>query len=439
MKFALLGWNFHQTPVELREQIALSAQAQSELALRLRAQFPIKELLILSTCNRTEFYFVGPNFQELSIEIKKTLIEYWGAPELETLAQELYDLDAVNHLFRVASSLDSMVLGEPQILGQLKDSYHRTVSGEHHGKLFKSIFPKAFSAAKRVRNETSISHFAVSISYAAVELAKHIFRDLSQQTVMIIGAGEMAELAAKHLIRNGISRLLVTNRTFSNAVALAEKYQASAIRFEQLQDYLVNADIIISSTGAKNYVISAHDVEQSLKKRKGCSMFFIDIAVPRDIDPKVNKLPGVFCYDIDDLENVVNQNRQERQQQAELAEQIITEETTKVHHWFRTLSSVPSIRSLRQNFHQTAEIELVKFLDKLGALSPKQQDLVKHMVHSIINKLLHTPSKNLKQMSQRDDITLYLEAISEIFELNPTPSSLEEKTHTRPQLKLLKK
>ncbi len=437
MKFAVLGWNYRTTPVELREQLTASELHVPEFAQALRRQANLQELLVLSTCNRVEFYFVSPHPEEAGQCISRMIQDQLQSAQLEGLSYASYDLAAVQHLFRVTSSLDSMVLGEPQIQGQVKDAYQQFVSLDHVGPLLKGLFPRAFSTAKRVRTETQIAHFAVSISFAAVELAKRIFSDLSEQTVMIVGAGEMAELAAKHFLKSGVSKLLVCNRTFANAAKLAEEHQGAAIRFEQLPAYLGSADIIIGSTGAHKYIVTQDMVKQTLRKRKGNPLFFIDIAVPRDIDPQLNDLPNVYCYDIDDLQNVVDNNRRERELQAELAADIIQEEVKNVDSWFKTLSAVPSIRSLRETFHGVGSIELEKTLRKLEELSPDQKDHIKRMVHSIINKLLHTPTSNLRKVSSRDDAHLYLETLTQLFELSPLEVSVEE--NQKPTLTLVRK
>ncbi|MBF0286640.1 MAG: glutamyl-tRNA reductase [SAR324 cluster bacterium] len=438
MKFAVLGWNYRKTSIEIREQLAIPQTDQLELADRLCRDLALQELSILSTCNRTEFYFVAPNTRSTLGILLKQLIAHYNLPELEELCYPAYDEEAVKHLFRVTSSLDSMIIGEPQIQGQVKTAYQYFLENEYIGSFFKGLFPRAFSTAKRIRTETQIAHFAVSISFAAVELAKRIFSDLSEQTVMIIGAGEMAELAAKHFIKNGVSKLLVTNRTFSNAVILAEQYQGSAIRFEQLSNYLDNADIIIGSTGAHNFIINYDIVKQSIKRRKGRAMFFIDIAVPRDIDPRLNEIANVYSYDIDDLQNIIEDNRKERLRQAELAEDIIEEEAEKLNNWFKTLSAVPAIRALRNSFHQIGFDELEKAFQKLNTLSPEQKEQVERLVHTILHKLLHTPTCNLRKFSNQEDGYLYLDILNQLFELSPPHFSVEESSST-PSLQLIKK
>ena len=329
-----------------------------------------------------------------------------------------------------------MVLGEPQILGQLKDTFHCFSEAELTGKLLHPLFTRAFYTAKRVRTETTVASNAVSVSYAAVELAKHIFEDLSKQSVIVIGAGEMAELAVQHLMRSGISQLFVTNRTFTSAAELAEKFQGLAVPFEHLNRHLHQADIVISSTGARNYIITQELVKKCLLNRKGNPMFFIDIAVPRDIDPEINKLHGTFCYDIDDLQTIVSQNQEERKKQSIKAEEIIEEELSKLEIWFRSLSAVPTIRSLRKAFHSTAEEELQKVFRRIKNLPESERKEIEQFVHRLVNKLLHDPSRNLKQLAQEEDSHLHMESIAKLFDLSPAP--LGKTTQQQPRLKIIK-
>jgi len=434
MRFTVIGWNFKKTPIEVREQLALTQVQQIELASRLKESFKLGGIVILSTCNRTEFFLVNAE-QQLN-QIIEMLHKYWNISNLRESIYILQNLDASRHFFRVASSLDSMVLGEPQILGQLKDTFHCFREAELTGKLLHPLFTRAFSTAKRVRTETTVATNAVSVSYAAVELAKHIFEDLSKQTVIVIGAGEMAELAVQHLMRNGISQLFVTNRTFTSAAELAEKFQGLAVPFEHLNRHLHQADIVISSTGARKYIITQELVKKCLVNRKGNPMFFIDIAVPRDIDPEINKLHGTFCYDIDDLQSIVSQNQEERKKQSIKAEEIIEEELSKLEIWFRSLSAVPTIRSLRKAFHSTAEEELQKVFRRIKNLPESERKEIEQFVHRLVHKLLHDPSRNLKQLAQEEDSHLHLESIAKLFDLSPAP--LGKTSQQNPRLKIIK-
>jgi len=434
MRFTVIGWNFKKTPIEVRERLALTQVQQIELASRLKESFKLGGIVILSTCNRTEFFLVNAE-QQLN-QIIEMLHKYWNISNLRESIYILQNLDASRHFFRVASSLDSMVLGEPQILGQLKDTFHCFSEAELTGKLLHPLFTRAFSTAKRVRTETTVASNAVSVSYAAVELAKHIFEDLSKQTVIVIGAGEMAELAVQHLMRNGISQLFVTNRTFTSAAELAEKFQGLAVPFEHLNRHLHQADIVISSTGARKYIITQELVKKCLVNRKGNPMFFIDIAVPRDIDPEINKLHGTFCYDIDDLQSIVSQNQYERKKQSIKAEEIIEEELSKLEIWFRSLSAVPTIRSLRKAFHSTAEEELQKVFRRIKNLPESERKEIEQFVHRLVHKLLHDPSRNLKQLAQEEDSHLHLESIAKLFDLSPAP--LGKTAQQKPRLKIIK-
>ena len=412
----------------------MTRDQQIELATRLKECFKLGDIVILSTCNRTEFFLANAE-QQLN-QIIEMLQKYWNIPDLRESIYILQNLDASRHLFRVASSLDSMVLGEPQILGQLKDTFHCFCEEELTGKLLHPLFTRAFSTAKRVRTETTVASNAVSVSYAAVELAKHIFEDLSKQSVIVIGAGEMAELAVQHLMRSGISQLFVTNRTFTSAAELAEKFQGLAVPFEHLNRHLHQADIVISSTGARNYIITQELVKKCLLNRKGNPMFFIDIAVPRDIDPEINKLHGTFCYDIDDLQTIVSQNQEERKKQSIKAEEIIEEELSKLEIWFRSLSAVPTIRSLRKAFHSTAEEELQKVFRRIKNLPESERKEIEQFVHRLVNKLLHDPSRNLKQLAQEEDSHLHMESIAKLFDLSPAP--LGKTSQQQPRLKIIK-
>ena len=436
MRFTIIGWNFRKTPVEVRDNLVLTPDQQVELGHQLSNRFNLGGIAILSTCNRTEFFLV--NAEQQLDQIIEMLEKYWKLSELRESVYIIHNLDGVRHLFRVASSLDSMVLGEPQILGQLKDAFQSFNEADLTRKLLHHLFTRAFSTAKRVRTETTVASNAVSVSYAAVELAKHIFEDLSKQTVMVIGAGEMAELAVRHLMRSGISQLFMTNRTFLSAAKLAEKFQGLAVPFEHLERHLHQADIIISSTGARDYIITPKMVKHCLCQRRGRSMFFIDIAVPRDIDPEINELPGTFCYDIDDMQSLVSQNQEERKKQSVKAEGIIENEILELELWFKSLSAVPTIRSLRKNFHSVAEEEMKKSFRLLKKIPESERKEVEQLVHRLVHKLLHDPSRNLKEIAHDEDAHLYLESVKKIFDLSPVQANLQEAPEKHHRLKVVK-
>lgn len=433
MKLALVGWSYKTTPLEIREALSLPDDQLQEFSALIQEKFALNELVILSTCNRFEIYFVADSPKETAVNLTKQLEQSLLLPKLREYSQQSFNLDAMEHLFRVTSSLESMVLGEPQITGQVKTAFDQFAQSGFVQSTLNHVFPKAFSTAKKIRTETDIAKFAVSISFAAVELAKRIFSDLSRQTVMLIGAGEMAELAAKYFMKNGVSKLLVTNRTFSRALELAQQSQGVPIHFEQFPTYLEDTDIIVGSTGAPQFVVTLEMVKQCLKNRRNRPMFFIDIAVPRDMDPRINSLSNVYCYDIDDLQNVVDQNQNERKKQAELAQEIIQAEVHHAHQWFRTLSVVPTIRALRESFEKAAYAELEKAGKKLAHLDAEDQEVIERMLYNVVNKLLHTPSVQLKELSQHNETPFYLEIISQIFNLSPTLLSIEKSSD--PKLK----
>jgi glutamyl-tRNA reductase len=299
--------------------------------------------------------------------------------------------EAVQHIFKVASSLDSMVVGEPQILGQLKNAFRRAVDHQATGAILNKLLHKSFSVAKRVRTETGIASHAVSIGYAAVELARKIFGDLAGHRVMLIGAGEMAELAAEHLLSHGASQIVVANRTLERAVRLAQRWNGRAASLEEVPELLAEVDIVISSTGSPEVVVKADTVRAVIKKRKHRPLFFVDIAVPRDVDPAVNRLDNVYLYDIDDLENVVAANRDARSKEAVRAERIIEEETLTFLKWLETLDTFPTIVALKDKAERVRVAELKKTLGKIGDLRPEQVEAIDVLTRSLTNKLIHDP------------------------------------------------
>ena len=398
----LVGLNYKTAPVEVRERFALTDPAVLEKGV-VELSGDIRECMILSTCNRVELLAVGQG------DAHNTLLESWAGARgesVDTLQSHTYAYrgdDAVRHLFTVASSLDSMVLGEPQILGQLKDAYRYALEKRHAKGILNRLLHKAFSVAKRVRTETAIASSAVSISYAAVELAKRIFDDMEKIHAMLIGAGEMAELAATHLVNAGIASVRVSNRTFERAVQLARQYDGEAVRFEDLSDHLAEVDIVISSTGAHEPIIRAKDMREVLRKRKNKPMFFIDIAVPRDIDPDVNGLDNIYLYDIDDLKEVVEENLASRREEALRGHGIVAEETDIFCTWLRSLELQPTIVDLIHRGDAIAQTELERALKKLGPLPDDTKKILSAMLSSVVKKLNHEPIMFLKRRYTEED------------------------------------
>lgn len=401
-KIIALGVNHKTAPVGVREQLTFSGDCRTPL-LEIKNIPGCEECCFLSTCNRVEVLAVA-NQPDSARAVRNFLFAKSNVSEEEA---EQYSYlhagrDAITHLMRVASSLDSMVVGEPQILGQLKDAYREAAENKTTGVILNRLLHKSFSVAKRIRTETSIGSSAVSISFAAVQLAKKIFGSLERKRVMLVGAGEMAELAAQHLITQGIEKVLVANRTFERAVKLARTFNGEAVALNELVPQLEQVDILISSTGAPGLVLKKEDVKPVIKQRMHRPLFLIDIAVPRDLDPELNDLDNVYLYDIDDLKNVVEVNKAERSKEADKAERIVAEETLKFMQWLEGMEVAPTITALRKKADTIRKDELAKTLAGLSSLSSKEKKSVEAMANSIINKLLHDPMMFLKANSRAD-------------------------------------
>jgi len=428
-QIVLLGVNHNTAPVEVRECLSMS---ESNIpALKLFAELPFcEEVVFLSTCNRVEV-LISTNRLEEAKESIKELWQQRGEVDPPTLQEVLYEYEgtsAVRHLFRVASSLDSMVVGEPQILGQLKDAYRMALEAKTAGTVLNRLLHKAFSVAKKIRTETRIASHAVSISYAAVELAKKIFGDLTGRGGMLIGAGEMAELAAKHLISSGAGRLVVANRTLSRAVELARSLGGSAISLEEIEEALVGADIVISSTGAPGIILRKDQVKRIMRPRRHRLLFIIDIAVPRDIDPEINDIDNVYLYDIDDLKGVIEFNKAEREKEASKADRIVEAEVIKFMSWMESLNVVPVIQHLQEKAEAVRQKELSRSRKVLvESLNDEQQKALDVLTRSIVQKILHDPIVCLKKGTQEKDGEMILDAARLLFGID----SLEDTQRRR--------
>lgn len=416
----LVGVNHKTTPVEIREKLAFT-QVKIEASLSQLVSSPeIIENIILSTCNRVEIYARVENTDRGIQLLQDFICDYHGISRgnLDQYFYSYCDNQAVEHLFRVSSSLDSMVLGEAQILGQVKDAYSTARSFSSTGMVLNQLFEKAFNVAKKVREETGISERGVSISSAAVELAKKIFEDLENHSVMLVGTGEMAELAAKHLISYGVKTVYVASRTYERAAALAKSLNGCALDFESFKEEMHRADIIITSTAAPTFIINEEMISTAIQKRKNKPIFLIDIAVPRDIAPEVNELENVYLYDIDDLQNVVNANMEERQKEAESAMEIINQEVTKFNYWFSTLDAIPTIVEMRNRAEDMRAFEVDKTLKNMEHLSSDDKEAINQLTQSLVKKILHKPTINLKKKTQSHDGHIYLKAIRDLFHLD---------------------
>lgn len=419
MNIVVVGLSHKTAQVEIREKLAFSPTQMEKPLNALLALDGVTEGVIVSTCNRVEIYITTRDIAGGIARVKRFLADYHNFP-LDVLEQHIYALhgeEAIRHVFRVASSLDSMVVGEPQILGQIKTSYGYAAEYRSSGIILNRFLHKAFSVAKRVRTETKIASSAVSVAFAAVELAKKIFNDLSDKTVMLIGAGEMCELAAKHFLNSGVRGLMVTNRTFERAEKLADEFDGKAVRFDDLFEQLHKADIILSSTGAPHTIIGAGDLEEVMRRRRQKPMFFIDIAIPRDIDPGVNDVENVYLFTVDDLQEVVASNLQQRKEEANKAENIVNEEIGQFFKWLSSLEVTPTIVALRNKFDEIRKAELEKTLANWKDIPPDGQKKLEALTNAIMNKLLHPPTALIKQAGQGGRTDLYVDAVRALYGL----------------------
>ena len=418
MKLLVLGLNHKTAPIDIRERLAFGPDIIVGALRDLTACQSVYEGVILSTCNRTELYCAVQDGAEE--EIRRWLSRFHGL-EHERVDPFLYahaDRDAVIHLLRVASGLDSLVLGEPQILGQVKTAYQTATDSSSTGKLLGRLFQHTFSVAKTVRTETAIGSSPVSVAFAAVNLARQIFSDLSQQTALLIGAGETIELAARHLHHNGVGRIIVANRTVERAHDLAAQFDGFAIALTEIANHLPDADIVIASTASPLPVLGKGTVERALKKRKHRPIFMVDIAVPRDIEPEVAELPDVYLYTIDDLQGVIDEGLRSRQAAAEQAEEIIAFHSGEFMAWLRSLDAAGLIQDYRQRAEELRDEVLARAQRQLDAGKPPAE-VLNFLAHTLTNKLLHAPSSRLRQAAREGDANI-LEAANELFQLDQT-------------------
>jgi glutamyl-tRNA reductase len=418
MKIAVVGLNHKTADVELREKLAFNGPKLEEGLQKIKEIPGIRETIIISTCNRVEIYLHVQDVEKAYAAIKDFFVEYFEIRR-DSLDTALYlhkDMVAVKHVFRVASSLDSMVVGEPQILGQLKDAFDFALEKKATGVLLNRLLKKSISVAKRVRTETRIAENAVSISFAAVELAKKIFTDLAGKSFMLLGAGEMAELAAKHMMNNGVKDIIVANRTYERGCELSREFDGRAIRFEDFPAELVHTDIVICSTGASTFVLHKEHMQKVMKERKQKPVFIIDISVPRNVDPGINDMDNVYLYDVDDLRGVVDSNISERQKEAAKAEAIVEDEIETFRKWMMTLNSVPTVIALRERAEAIRKDELERFFNRFPSLGEKERKAIEGMAGGIINKLIHAPTVALKNDAEDKDMLIAL--IKRLYDLN---------------------
>ena len=422
MNLVLIGVNHRTAPVDIRERLNIPEPRLPEALSALLHRDGIREVLILSTCNRFEVLAAADDTADAKTIIDEFLTDHFGF-DFEPYQHFFYRYqgqEAVHHLFRVAASLDSMVLGEPQILGQLKRAVlAANEAGGLRGPL-KEIVNQALAVAKRVRRETALGSAAVSVSYAAVELAKKIFGSLEHRTVFIIGAGKMSELAARHLIQSGAAAIYVANRTYERAVQLASAFRGTAVPFERISDYLAQADIVISSTGAPGYIVSKELAARALAARRNRPMFFVDIAVPRDVDPQVHELENTFVYNIDDLQQVVESNKKQREREAVWAEEIVNEEVRKTMRRLAARDLTPTIVALEDRLNAIRNGEMERYGSRLTGLTSDQRQAIEALTHGILNKILHGPITELKSGAGLPEQMVRVRLVQKIFGLAET-------------------
>lgn len=418
MKLFITGLNHRTAPVEVRERLAFNETILVEALGSLKKRPGMLEGMILSTCNRVEIT-VAAEEHATADSVEQFLAE---SHSLETgwVSQYLYRHDgaeAIRHLFRVASSLDSMVVGEPQILGQLKNAYAKAKDCGAISGMLDLVVTRAFNVAKRVRSETDIGQSAVSVSYAAIELAREIFGSLDGKKVLVVGAGKMSESAARHLRRAGVSEILVTNRTRERAVEMAEEFGGRVIDYEKFANSMPDVDIVIASSGAPHYIITRDQMRAVISKRKNRPMFLIDIAVPRNIEPQVNELDNVFLYDIDDLDKVVETNIKGRIEVAVQAEDIIREEVERMVLRLRTREVTPTIVSLQEQLEMWRTAEIERQRGRLGTLTPQQEEAIQAMTRGLINKIAHGPIMELRKQATEPGGVHAMGMIRKLFRL----------------------
>jgi glutamyl-tRNA reductase len=419
LDIVLVGLNHKTAPIDIRECLAFSAEKLEEANAQARTLPFLKETMILSTCNRVEIYAVAQDPGRSVGELKKYLSAFHGYP-LEKFEQSLYSPvgeEAVKHVFRVASSLDSMVVGETQILGQLKDAYETASRNKTAGPILHRLLPLAFHVAKRVRTETKIGNRGVSVSSVAVELARKIFETLEGKTALLIGAGEMIELATQHLVADGVRKVLVANRTHERALLLAEKFGGEAIPIDRMGKGLALADIVISATNSRDYILRYDQMARVMKERKQAPIFLIDIADPRDVEPRVNDLENVYLYNIDHLQQAAGDNIRDREKEAQKAESIVETEVGEFVRWYRSLALTPTIVALRRKFEEIRAKELGKALSHMPNLQEKERKLLEGLTSAIVNKILHPPVSRLKTVQDETQAESYVDALQTLFEL----------------------
>lgn len=427
-QIVLVGISHKTAPVEIRELVSFSKTDIDKALAELNTFGSVFECVIISTCNRVEIYAVT-NDPEKCINDIKGFVAGFHKLSIELPDSRLYTLvndSAVRHLYRVTSSMDSMVIGEPQILGQVKESYRSAFNSETTGIILNRLMQSSFFVAKKVRSETQIGSHAVSVSYLTVELARRIFEDLSTRSVMLVGTGEMGELSARHLISAGVGKLIISSRNFNNAYELSQRLNGEPIKLEEIYYRLKDVDIVITATGSSDFIFKEEHISQALKLRKNEPMFLIDIAVPRDIDPRVEDISGAYLYDVDDLQSVMEKNISSRMEHAKQAEQIINRVSQSFSKWLDSLKVLPTIIDFRNHLKSIERHELDKALRKLGTTDERQKKIIENLANGIVEKIMHQPVTNLKKQSSSSLGAIYTDTVKQLFGLGEQFYLIEE-------------
>ena len=429
MHLFLLGASHHSAPVDLRERIDFSRRGVVEALDRLNRISTIAEAAVLSTCNRSEIYTVCNDPEQVSRDLTAFTSSFHDIPESE-VKPHLYgrtDADVARHLFRVVAGLDSLVVGEPQIAGQVKDAYQLALERGYTGALLNRMFHCSFGVGKKVRTDTRLGEGAVSVSYAAISLARKIFGNLAELRSLIVGAGEMAELTATHLKAQNVGHISVANRTPAHATTLATKVDGTAVPWEFVTEELASTDIVVTATGASKWILTRHHVTKAMHPRRNRPLFIIDIGIPRDVEPSAGDVEQVFLYNIDDLQTIVQDNLAQRQSQIDLAELMVHDEVNSFMTWLRSRGAIPTIVALRESFELTRKQELDRLAPKLESLPMATRVRIEEITHLLIEKLLSTPTEQLKAARDEKELAGDTNSLERLFRLDPTTS--QPKSH----------
>ena len=438
MHLLLVGLSHRTAPVELRERVDFQARGVPEALTALAGRGSTREAAVVSTCNRAEVYVACEDVNATRTDLGRFISDFTQVP-MTDVSPHLYDiadLEAARHLFRVAAGLDSLVVGEPQILGQVKEAHTLATETQTSGPVLNRLFHSCFAVGKRVRTETALGSGAVSVSYAAVALARKIFGDLNGRSVLVIGAGEMGKLTALHMKSQGVQHMTIVSRTMAHAARTAEAIGgASAAPWDEMDSLLAASDIVITATGAASPILTKAHVESAMRPRRNRPLFLIDIAMPRDVEGAAGEIEQVFLYNIDDLQATVRENLARRASEVARAESIVAEEVEKFGAWFRSRGAIPTVVALRQRFESIRRAELERLDFKLSTLPPEARARVDEITHLIVEKLLLTPTEQLKAVGDADAVAAYTEALTRLFGLNEqdeaSPGRVERRQQNR--------